>query len=344
MHFLLSIVFGVLIASYYWLPALSEGKYTQIGLFKKVLFQPFWYYFFSPFQYYFGLLFQGHNAELYTNVGYMPWLVLIISLVLFFKKRLNTSLKSLYLFLLLSFFAYFIMMQKITEPIWSANRFLLDIQFPWRLLVEISFIIAMIAGIAVKTVNKIWFTVLICFFATLITILNWGNRKTVPQTTELWLKDTTTVGEARCEVELSTPIWVNRCAPWIGKYPKDHLENIAGSADIRQIYRKSTKHSYVIDARTNVTLKENTYYYPGWIVFANDKSVPIIKNDRQYPGIITFNLPKGLYRIDVVFLRTIDRIVGDTVSSVSFLVLILFFLFQSGLNIIKSKKLKRTTN
>lgn len=336
----LSLIVGLSLSAFYWLPVLFEGKYILLTRATDVIFQPFWYYFYSPFQYRFGLLFQGKNGELYTNVGYIPLIILIISLVLLFKKKLS-NYTSLYLFLIISTIIYFVMMQKITKPIWQSSHILLDIQFTWRFLIEISLAISLIAGIVVKVINKKWFTIIICFLAIWITILNWGNRATLPNITDADLANSIYT-EKPCSVELSTPIWVNICAPWIGKYPKQHLQTLIGNAVIRQIDRTSVKHTYIIDAKTNVTLKENTYYYPGWTVNANNKIIPIDKTNNKYPGIITFKLPEGLYIINVEFQRTIDRIIGDTLSILTLMSFILFILLRIILNLLQNKKFKKS--
>ncbi|HVA96956.1 MAG TPA: 6-pyruvoyl-tetrahydropterin synthase-related protein [Candidatus Acidoferrales bacterium] len=338
----MSILLGIFLSAFYWIPVLAERNYMKLALANEVVFQPFWYYIYSPFQYRFGLLFQGQHGELYTNVGYASLIILAISLFLHFTNRINKSNRSFYLFLLVSFFIYFIMMQQITSPIWYSNHILIDIEFTWRFLIEISFIIAMIAGITLKSINKKWFTILVCMFAILVTILNWGNRKMLSQVTDTNFINAPMYIEKPCITELSTPIWVDNCASWIGTFPKNHLQVLKGNATVKQIYRTSIKHSYVVDANTRVLLKENTYYYPGWTVYANDKEIPIIKNNSQYKGIITFNLPKGLYKIDVVFKRTLDRIIGDTISLITFILLIIIALLKKILLLLNSKKFKKS--
>lgn len=331
----ISLGFGLVLSAFYWLPVLVEGKYILLARANDVTFQPFWYYFYSPFQYRFGLLFQGNHGELYTNIGYIPLIILAISLVLLYKRKLG-SYTSLYLFLFISTIIYFVMMQKITQPIWHSIRLLLDIQFTWRFLIEVSLAVSLIAGIVVKVINKNWFTVLISALAIWITILNWGNRMTLPNVTDANFVNAIYL-EKPCTVELSTPIWVNICAPWIGKYPKEHLQTLTGQASIRQIYRSSIKHTYIIDASTNVTLKENTYYFPGWTVYANNKSVPITKNYPHFNGLQVFKLPKGLYLINVMYVRTIDRVIGDTLSIVTVILILLYLFIRYILFLQKSK-------
>jgi len=320
----LSLFAGILLAAFYWLPLLLEGNYIQIAKVTDVIFQPFWYYLYSPFHYRFGLLFQGQYGELYTNVGYIFFLTLAISIVLFVKKKYTKSENLLYLTLLCFFLIYFLLMQSITRPLWQAVPFLLNLQFSWRFLIQISLIVSLIAGLVVKNLNSKKFTVIISLLVVLITILNWGNRKTLPHITDAAFEKSSLYLESPCKAELTTPIWVNTCAPWIGTSPKKPLESLSGTVDYRQISRSSVNHSYLVNLASNAVIKENTYYFPGWKVFVNGKEIPIDFKNSLYPGIITFNLAKGLYKVDVVYTKTIERKIGELLSilTVTFLLLI----------------------
>lgn len=310
----LTLCAGILLSAFYWLPLLLNGKYIQIAKVTDVIFQPFWYYLYSPFHYRFGLLFQGQHGELYTNVGYIFYLTLVISLVLLFKNRFTKNDKLLYLMLLGFFIIYFLLMQSITRPLWQAVPFLLNLQFSWRFLIQISLFVSLIAGLVVKNLNSKAFTVIISFLVVLITILNWGNRKTLPHITDVAFEKSSLFLESPCNAELTTPVWVNTCSSWIGRSPVKPIDSLTGVVDYRQLYRSSIHHSYLVYVSENAVIKENTYFFPGWKVFANSKEIPIDFKNKQYPGVITFQLSKGLYKVDVEYTKTLERKIGELTS------------------------------
>jgi hypothetical protein len=49
------------------------------------------------------------------------------------------------------------------------------------------------------------------------------------------------------------------------------------------------------------TIKENTFYFPGWTVYDNSHKLKIDYQKSRYMGIITFNLTRGQHLIEVVF-------------------------------------------
>jgi hypothetical protein len=99
--------------------------------------------------------------------------------------------------------------------------------------------------------------------------------------------------------------------------PKSPLEIISGDAKFTQLQRTFIHHSYVLNAETDVKIRENTFYFPGWEVIANNKNIPINFRDEKYYGAISFNLPKGLYLIDVEFKDTPIRIISGYLSGIS---------------------------
>lgn len=60
-------------------------------------------------------------------------------------------------------------------------------------------------------------------------------------------------------------------------------------------------------------------YFPGWEVRANDQ--PVTLSEPSIQGLMTFELPKGEYQIDLELKDTPVRIIGNLISAVSILLL-----------------------
>src|SRR4030042_3258612 len=107
--------------------------------------------------------------------------------------------------------------------------------------------------------------------------------------------------------------------PWQKVIPLKHLEVIEGEANITDVVRKSTYHSYTVVAKKTSILKENTYYFPGWILKVNNQEMNIDYKNYQYPGIMLFELNPGNYKVEFIFEITFIRKVAFLISLMSIL-------------------------
>ena len=155
-------------------------------------------------------------------------------------------------------------------------------------------------------------------------MLNWGNRKTITPMTDSLVVSQILFDEKPNGVDLTTPRSVNRSQSWIGTIPKQSMEVLSGQAEVKPIKHLMTQHQYIVNATTTALLKENTYYYPGWNVFINDKLTTIDYKNKTYTGLITFNVPKGLSKIDIIFKDTLDRTAAKMISYLTVLILLLY--------------------
>ncbi len=320
-----SLISGILLASYYWIPLLLESKYTWYKIEDVIAFHPLSSFLYSQNR--FGLLFQGHHGELYLNIGYVQWVIIGISLFLLLKRRLQGKEKKLMLAVFITFVSFFIMMQEITKPIWDFFSFLKNFQFSWRLMVEIILLTSVMAGLITTKIKNNTFIVILCSITILYTILNWGNRKTIP-TNDATLKIQELFDEYPGGVDLTTPKWVDKYKQWIGTKPLSYIETLSGNSEFKTIIRTQTKHVYLVNIKKASLIKENTFYYPGWKVFANNKEIPIVYKNSQYPGVITFNLKEGFYKIDVIFSDTKDRKYSKLISLLSLISFILIIILS----------------
>jgi len=97
-------------------------------------------------------------------------------------------------------------------------------------------------------------------------------------------------------------------------YPAKRIEVIGGEAKILSATRKSTVHQYEIDANTDATILDRTYFFPGWKVIVDDQEVPIQFQDPAYAGMITFQVPEGTHNITVQFEQSKIEQAGNMIS------------------------------
>lgn len=319
-HCFVAILFGFLISSFYWLPIVSLAKFTQQGSSPTpILFPSFPQLLYSPWRS--GLLFQGHKGELSYLIGYAQLFVMALSIYLAMKSKLDKKLKNLLVFFLIISAILFFMLLSTSEHIWETVPFLKYFQFSTRLLVIFGLCISIIAGIVVKKLDKNWFILALCFFTIFPTILNWGNRRTIPAINDDYLKEEFSAKPDVSGLEPTSPIWADLNKSRLRTKPQFNIEVTKGKAIIENISRNPISHAYRINAKSNVELKENTLFFPGWVVMVNNKLHPTNYKNPNYPGVIAFKLNKGMYNVNVKFTDLPVIILAKWLSLISLLVM-----------------------
>ena len=334
-----SMILGLALSLYKWLPAILEMKYTWYKFESdSITFVPLKSLLISPTN--FGLLFQGHHGELNLIIGYIHVISIVILTIFIFKKKLVDKEAAIGVWLLLSFAIIVFLILPQSKFIWHFLNFMGGFQFSWRLLIIVAFITSASAGLVTTKIKKNEIIIALCVFAILYSILNWGNRKMVPIDPNAYYHHWTLYTEY---FEPNNSLYLSRYNQSVREIPKlvlnrpaSHLEIIQGTGEIKETVRSQTKHEYLINARTDLYLSENTYYFPGWKVYTNGKEIPInIKNKKRF-GTLTFALDKGLYIINTKFEDTQIRKLGKLITLVSFLIIILLIFNNLIKHVIKN--------
>lgn len=322
----ISILFGFLISSFYWLPIIFLAKFTQQGLNPTAIsFPNLTELIYSPWR--FGFLFQGHKGELSYLIGYTQLFIVSISIYLIIKNKVDKKLKNLLLFFLVTFAILIFMILPISKPIWEATPLLKYSQLSTRLLVLLALCISVIAGIVVKKINKNSFIFLLCLFTIFSTILNWGNRRTIPNIQDDYLKQEFNIKPDIGGMEPSSPIWANLEKSKLRVKPKSNIEITGGKAQVLEILRTPIHHEYLINAESEIEVKENTLFFPGWKATINNKPHVINYTNPQSPGVITFKFNKGFYKINVEYVDLPIIIFSEYLSIVSLAAILIYTFF-----------------
>ncbi|OGH06024.1 MAG: hypothetical protein A2W22_03820 [Candidatus Levybacteria bacterium RBG_16_35_11] len=335
LNYLVFLIFALWLSAFYWFPILVESKYIQPS---TVIFpSSFWQILYSPYR--LGFLFQGHKGELSLIIGYTQILVVFLSLIFLFRKKLDGKIKNLLIFSLVIFFFLVFMILPVSSPVWFTVPFIKSFQFSIRLLVLVSLFTAILAGIVTKIVNKKTFTIILVGITIGYTMLNWGNRAMIKIDDKILegIMNTPPSHATFAGVEASAPNWVDP-----SKIPFDakHLEIIKGDALIKELKRTPYHHNYNLLVKNSTEFMEKTIYFPGWTLKVNGKVENINYKNKKFPGIITFKLPEGKYNIELSFEDTPDRTYSYHASLLGFLAFISYLII---LQKIKIKRLRRNS-
>ncbi len=338
-YFFAGVALGLLLSSFHWIPILLESPFIHQASFRGIIeFTPLQILLFSPWRY--GLLFQGHYGELSLMIGYLQFFVVLLSIYLIFKGRIKKQKTILY-FSVISFFLLFFMMLSVSKVLWENLPLLKDFQFTYRLLAMEAFFTSLIAVIAATNLKRNYFWAVVCFFTVFLTILNWGNRRSLPEINDSSLRTELISGKSLTgSTEPTAPKWVDPIKVDFSKRPASNLEIVEGNADVKKITRSPYRHAYLLNSKSRVKVRENTFYFPGWKLFIDDKPHPITYTDPQAPGVIFFTLKEGLYKAELIYEDTPVRKAAKWISIISLLISLIYF----SRNTLYSPKSKKGNN
>jgi uncharacterized membrane protein len=316
------IILGFSLSAFFWAPALLEGKFTLRNIVTKggylsrfVNFKDLVY----------GSWSFGGSGIFTQQLGIAQWLGLILSpilaLVLWFKKDKNYILViGCLVYTLLAIF----LMLPISNFIWARIMLLQNFQFPWRFLAITVLSTAILAALIIERIpKKLQLIIVIVIIAIILLVskdylkANGYLYKSANFYTGVY-SGTTDTGE-------SSPIWSIR---FMEQAPKAHLEVLDGQAQIKELSRNSTIHNYQITVTKKTLFEENTLYFPGWTIKANNIPTEIQFQNMQYRGTMLFFLDKGEYNLQVKYSETKLRLVSDLLSLISVITIAGLFIFQ----------------
>lgn len=312
--------FGFGLASFFWIPAYVEGKYTLRDI---VTSKEYSSRFVEFSQFLYGTWSYGGSADLSKQVGIIHWVFIAASFPLIFilKKKKEKDWIVLMIFLVFFSVSLFFMMD-VSTFFWKNISTLQKFQFPWRFLTVSLFVSSLIAGFVMSKLPKKTSYLIMIILIPVVLIVNseYFHPQSFLQKPDNFYSGvyngTTDTGE-------SAPKWSVR---FMEKRPQHPIEVIDGKAQIEIKKRSSSKHTYMITADVRSGIRENTLYFPGWTVLVDGKLTKIEYQDQNSRGLITFYIEKGKHSVDVIFRETKLRIFANVISllsAVSIIVLII---------------------
>lgn len=323
-----SFILGLGLSAFYLLPAVLESKFIQtkyllVGYFNfrahfvayKQFFSTFWGY---------GSSLWGLDDGLSFQVGLVNWVVLVLALIILVIYRRNKKLLFLFSFLGLSFLFSLFLQHNKSAFVWEAIPILAFVQFPWRFLTVSIFIAAMNGGVVADYLRgkiKIIYFILI---ATVV-LVNIGYFKPKEYVDDSFFEKFLNPEIMRTGRDLTKdylPIWVKDTDMPLLNYPKAEAGEIAVSSFEKKTAFATSQINVLDDSLIVVPIA----YFPKWIVTANGNNINFGQPSND--GLIRFKLPEGSYQIRFEFKDTPVRIIGNIISLIAILTLILSFSFR----------------
>lgn len=292
-----ALLIGSLISAYIWLTPFFMSQYTIIQK-TKLTFVPLENVatlFYSPWR--MGFLFQGPRGEIANLIGYTQLFIIFFILYRLLTKKFTRRVLTFIIFWLAIFAVTFFLILPISKFAWEIFPFIKAVG-QHRLLVLVAFLTSILAGymLAQKNMSKLFAYVLIGI-TIFYTIPNWGHRRMIPNITDSQMDKEIPFSTYNVDRHFyANSRWVDEENPYFNKIPEKRIEIIEGKATITELKRTTTKHTYHVDAQTNLQILENTLYFPGWSAKTDEMSIDIFPSIK---GTIAINLPKGNYNLIV---------------------------------------------
>ncbi len=309
---LLSLLLGFGFSSFFWLPALEEGKYTLRDILTKddyiSRFPALVDFFYSPWN-------LRNSSYLSKEIGWAQWIAVLAGII-FLAKNQKKNFTFWFIFLTeVGFWISFLLLNKISLPIWQTVTILQKFQFPWRFL-SLSVLTSALLSVSVVLLFKknlqLILLILLMVLASVSTMTFWQPKGFLKENDDFFkynYRGTTDTGE-------SSPKWSIR---GMEQKPKAAIELIGGIGSIKQLKRNSTTHVYEVSAENEIQLLDNTVYFPGWEIVVDKSEKALIEyQDKNHFGLITFKIPKGKHVVEVRFTDTKLRSFANYLSLISF--------------------------
>lgn len=317
-----SLVVGVALAAFVWLPGLAEEKFVHITrreerfdyhdhfISLQQLIHSDWGYGLSP---------HGYSFELGP-----VHLLLAAAAVVLLRPIWRTSPRAgaiVGAFLILGAGAVFLT-NHASLFIWDRVDVLHPMQFPWRFLSLVAFATAFMCGapfVLLREHERVAKWLMMALIAAIF-LLNFRHAEPFG-----FLKITDadyspanieTKGLAVTGRELE-PIDVVQFPPTPRGAP---MTVLAGSADVAATAKTPTERIFRIRVDQDAQFRMNTFYFPGWTLFVDGERRPVRHSNPN--GLMDFPLARGTHSVRFVFLDTPVRLWSTRLSLLAVLLLV----------------------
>lgn len=308
------------ITGYYSIPLFIEIKYLYYGLAKNHLaphqymgffnfLSPNWFYYYRD-----DIFTRGH----FIKAGLLEMLVLITGFLfvvkdLLVKKTFKNN--SFYWFLLVIALIVILFMTKWTEPLYNIFSVLNSYQYQWRLFSTFIFIPPIfLAFLSQKINNKLFVLVILMGILFLRFPQLYGkNYLVIPEREYFFYQE-------NLHANVMNTIWSGEARYYPVKTIKPEI--VSGKGEFRIKEMKPSTRIYEINAKTNIRMVDYTFYYPGWHAYVDNQEVVIQFQDPTYRGTITYDVPQGNHLVRLAFTNTKIRTLGQIISVLSIILLI----------------------
>ena len=206
---------------------------------------------------------------------------------------------------------------KFVEPI----KFL---QFPWRFLLIVSFFISFISGSAVLVLKNKKILIALIVLVVALNFLYFRPEKFINVTEKELLSGEYWDKQIKRSIFDYLPIFAKEPP---AELAKERYQILTGETKIIDLKEGTNWFNFKAETTTHTIIRLSQYYFPDWRIKVDGKEVPIEYKDNTL-GLMTIILGKGSHQISGRLYDTPVRVVSNFITTVTFIVLAVVFMFQ----------------
>jgi 6-pyruvoyl-tetrahydropterin synthase related domain len=328
----LSLLLGVFLTTFFWLPFFTEISYVQI---QRA--QIDWTSHFIGWN---ELLSLPHvyDADYITHDVplSLPWpQIILMGLALVWswrQRRLGRETWRIVLVAALQVLAFMLLMTAITQPLWSISALAPLIQFPWRLLGPATLWLGWLSGLSLLAVsNNRWRNILGLSLITIFFLYSYNWTYGYP--TRPYPQTATSLDFNRFEIDNPTwagttvsqeflPVWVQSFTP--GQTPPinfaseptpSRLAPLPSGVTLISEQHTINSWSFQYTASQSFTATFYQFYFPGWSATLDNQTVRA--NASQPEGLVQVPAPAGTHTLSLARTLTQPELIGILISLVA---------------------------
>jgi len=348
-YMLFGVIVSALLTTFFWLPAIFEKQFTIVDELLIVNLADFKKHFVYPAQLWnwtwgFGGSSEGLLDGISFKIGKVHILASIASFVvaLFLLIKIKSApkeqvfkLRAIVLFFGLFCFSAF-MTTYYSQFIWELIQPLAYLQFPWRFLTFTALFGSILASAFIYLLKvptlKLIVSILMLLALILPNIKLFKPQYYRESTTDIHMTSSDVI---KWDVSLSsfeyspkgTELVKNSLGANIiniskDDIPKSKLSVSSGQARISILEDKPHRIKFIADVKEDAALTANIFDFPTWELTINGKKRKF-SSDNKFK-LVTFNLEKGNHTGYLQFKNTPLRNIANSISTISFLMLIVY--------------------
>ena len=332
---------GLLLSSYFWIPALLENKFTMVNLLTNELasyglhFVSLHQFINSPWGY--GGSILGPMDGLSLEIGKIHLILFAVSLVLILYNLIRAKTKhNIFLIFIIMFLFSIFIQSYYSKVIWDLIPQFSYIQFPWRFMIFSVFTASFLGGyiFSLKFNKKVKYLaaavlviIILLFYAPLFRPSEYlTNAEDEDYTAREFIRWETSIkafeyvpaGVATKKSDLDTTV-VDITKDEIAK---ETATALSGGIAIKVIEDKPHYKKMEVESVIGGKIQINTYSFPVWKIFIDGKEISY--NDENKLKLITINVPGGKSLVEVKFTNTKIRNLANVLTVLGALLLFVF--------------------
>lgn len=325
--FISTIILGFVLSAFFWIPALFEKKYISLSRVpiadRNLYFVSFKSLLFSKWGY--GVPNDPVNG-LTFQIGW-PFIGVYLSSLFtvvysFYKKIKVRKELNIALVLLVGIFLFSFLLFSFSKPIWKLPL-LSELNFPWIVLSQLSFLIAVLGGFLAIFKGTRYLGILIAIAAIVLYLPYAKPERYLDRDDGFYITNDATTTSSN---ELM-PIWVKQI-PLLK--PSEKVEVITGAGNVNILEQNSKKIILNSNFSEDSTIRVNTIYYPGWEFETSNQNLEIDYSNPK--GVMDLKVPAGEHVIQGKISETPLRKAANliTLAGIIFVIIVIFrqYLFK----------------